>query len=104
MKCRGREYLRIICGPDYDSPENLERLKKRGLGRKRSMALHEFALGFEALHRFVEHSPLTRVHQCVFGVLATESEPVDPRLRAGRWSVVRTIKVAGRQKKLALKW
>lgn len=80
VKCRGREYLRIIYGPDYDRPENLVRLKKRGLGHKRSMALREFALGLEALHRFVEHAPLTRVHQCVFGVLAMESEPVDPRL------------------------
>lgn len=80
IKCRGREYLRIIYGPDYDQPENLTRLKKRGLGQKRSMALREFALGLEALHRFVEHSPLTRVHQCSFGVLAMESEPVDPRL------------------------
>ena len=80
IKCRGREYLRIIYGPDYDRPENLERLKKRGLGLKRQMAIRELALGLEALHRFVEHAPLTRVHQCVFGVLAMESEPVDPRL------------------------
>ena len=80
IKCRGREYLRIIYGPHYDHPENLSRLKKRGLGHKRSMALREFALGLEALHRFVDHAPLTRVHQCVFGVLAMESEPVDPRL------------------------
>jgi len=80
IKCRGREYLRIIYGPDYDRPENLVRLKRRSLGRKRSMALREFALGLEALHRFVEHASLTRVHQCVFGVLALESEPVDPRL------------------------
>lgn len=80
IKCRGREYLRIIYGPDYDRPENLTRLKKRGLGHKRSMAMREFALGLEALHRFVEHAPLTRVHQAVFGVLAMETEPVDPRL------------------------
>jgi protein phosphatase len=80
VKCRGREYLRIIYGPDYDMPENLSRLRKRGLGQKRSMAIREFALGLEALYRFVDHAPLTRVHQCVFGVLAMESEPVDPRL------------------------
>ncbi|WEK44905.1 MAG: polynucleotide kinase-phosphatase [Candidatus Sphingomonas colombiensis] len=80
IKCRGREYLRIIYGPDYDRPENLSRLRKRGLGQKRSMAIREFALGLESLRRFVEHGPLTRVHQCVFGVLAMESEPVDPRL------------------------
>lgn len=80
IKCRGREYLRIIYGPHYDRPDNLDRLKKRGLGQKRSMALREFALGIEALTRFIDHAPLTRVHQCVFGVLAMESEPVDPRL------------------------
>ena len=80
IKCRGREYLRIIYGPDYDRPGNLSRLKKRALGHKRSMAMREFALGLEALHRFIEHAPLTRVHQAVFGVLAMETEPVDPRL------------------------
>jgi protein phosphatase len=80
IKCRGREYLRIIYGPDYDMPDNLSRLRARGLGLKRTMALREFALGLESLHRFVEREPLSRVHQCVFGVLAMESEPVDPRL------------------------
>lgn len=80
IKCRGREYLRIIYGPDYDAPENLERLRSRSLARKRALALWEFKLGLEALSRFVEHAPLTRVHQAVFGVLAMESEPVDPRL------------------------
>jgi len=80
VKCRGREYLRIIYGPEYTAPENLERLRSRGLGTKRSLALREFALGVEALHRFVEREPLRRVHECVFGVLALESEPVDPRL------------------------
>ena len=76
----GREYLRIIYGPEYTAPEHLERLRARGLGTKRSLALREFALGVEALHRFVEGEPLRRVHECVFGVLALESEPVDPRL------------------------
>ncbi|MDX1953053.1 MAG: hypothetical protein SFY81_12800 [Verrucomicrobiota bacterium] len=78
--CRGREYLRIIYGPEYTAPENLERLRSRGLGAKRSLALREFALGIEALERLVRHEPLRRVHECVFGVLALESEPVDPRL------------------------
>jgi protein phosphatase len=80
LKCRGREYLRIIYGPEYASPEHLERLRHRGLAVKRSLALREFALGIEALERFVRHEPLRRVHECVFGVLALESEPVDPRL------------------------
>ena len=80
VKCRGREYLRIIYGPEYDAPENLERLRSRGLAAKRSLALREFALGIEGLERFVRREPLRRVHECVFGVLALESEPVDPRL------------------------
>ncbi len=80
IKCRGTEYLRIIYGPDYSLPENLNRLRSRGLSSKRSLALREFALGIEALERFVAHEPLRRVHECVFGVLALESEPVDPRL------------------------
>ena len=80
IKCRGQEYLRIIYGPEYDAPENLARLRSRGLGAKRSLALREFALGIEALERFVRREPLRKVHECVFGVLALESEPVDPRL------------------------
>ena len=82
IKCRGPEYHRIIYGPEYLLPENLERLRlrRRGTGTKRALAMREFALGIEALHRFVENEPLYRVHECVFGVLALESEPVDPRL------------------------
>lgn len=80
LKVRGREYLRIIYGPEYDAPENLGRLRERGLGGKRNLALREFALGHEALKRFVAREPLRRVHECVFAVLALESEPIDPRL------------------------
>ena len=80
LKCRGREYLRIIYGPEYTAPEHLERLRQRGLGTKRSLALREFALGIEGLERFVAREPLRRVHECAFAVLAMESEPVDPRL------------------------
>ena len=80
VKCRGKEYLRIIYGPEYTVPEHLERVRARGLGHKRSLALREFALGIEGLERFVRGEPLRRVHECVFGVLALESEPVDPRL------------------------
>ncbi|GAA1876018.1 polynucleotide kinase-phosphatase [Myceligenerans crystallogenes] len=80
LKVRGREYLRIIYGPDYTEPHHLERLRKRGLGRKRSMAQREYALGLEALDRVAAGDPLWRIHECVFAVLALESEPVDPRL------------------------
>jgi protein phosphatase len=80
VKCRGPEYLRIIYGPEYLLPENLERLRSRSVSTKRSLALREFALGIEGLERFVRQEPLRRVHECVFGVLALESEPVDPRL------------------------
>jgi protein phosphatase len=80
VKCRGPEYLRIIYGPEYAASEHLERLRSRGLGFKRSLALREFALGIESLERFVRREPLRRVHECCFAVLALESEPVDPRL------------------------
>lgn len=80
IKVRGREYLRIIYGPEYDTPENLTQLRRRALRHKRSLALREFALGVEGLQRFVNKEPLRRVHECVFAVLALESEPVDPRL------------------------
>ncbi|MFD7757157.1 polynucleotide kinase-phosphatase [Streptomyces sp. NPDC059757] len=80
IKVRGREYLRIIYGPEYTRPENLERLRSRFLGHKRSLALREYALGLEALDRLADGEPLWRVHEAVFAVLALESEPVDPRL------------------------
>lgn len=80
LKVRGSEYLRIIYGPEYDAPDNLSRLRERGVGGKRNLAVREFALGHEALKRFVAREPLRRVHECVFGVLALESEPIDPRL------------------------
>lgn len=80
IKCRGPEYLRIIYGPEYLLPDNLERLRSRAVAAKRSLAVREFALGVEAVERFVRKEPLRRVHECVFGVLALESEPVDPRL------------------------
>ncbi|MFE9096965.1 polynucleotide kinase-phosphatase [Streptomyces sp. NPDC007264] len=80
VKCRGREYLRIIYGPEYTRPDNLARLRSRFLNHKRSLAIREYALGLEALDRLAEGEPLWRVHEAVFGVLALESEPVDPRL------------------------
>lgn len=80
LKVRGREYLRIIYGPEYTEERNLERLRERSLGRKRSLALREYALGLEALDRVARGEPTWRVHEPVFAVLALESEPVDPRL------------------------
>jgi protein phosphatase len=80
IKVRGREYLRIIYGPEYTQPEHLERLRHRHLGLKQSLAMREYCLGLEGLERFVNREPLRRVHECCFGVLALESEAVDPRL------------------------
>ena len=80
VKCRGREYLRIIYGPEYTAPERLQRLRKRSLRRKQELALAEFALGIESLERFVKKEPFSRIHECVFAVLALENEAVDPRL------------------------
>ena len=80
IKVRGKDYLRLIYGPEYALPQHLEPLKVRNVSSKRSLALREFALGVEALERFVRGEPFYRVHECVFGVLALESERVDPRL------------------------
>ncbi|MDR2134874.1 MAG: polynucleotide kinase-phosphatase, partial [Treponema sp.] len=80
VKCRGREYLRIIYGPEYTALEKLERLRRRSLTKKRRLALAEFALGMESLERFVRREPFHRLHECVFAVLALENETVDPRL------------------------
>jgi protein phosphatase len=80
LKVRGREYLRLVYGPDYTEPRHLDRLRERSLGRKRGLALREYALGLEGLERLARGEPLWRVHECVFAVLALESEPVDPRL------------------------
>jgi protein phosphatase len=80
VKCRGQEYLRIIYGAEYTLPDNLDRLRQRGLSLKRSLASREFALGIEALQRFVDREPLRRIHECVFTILALESQPIDPRL------------------------
>jgi protein phosphatase len=80
IKVRGREYLRIIYGPDYTAKENLDRLRHRALAAKRASALREFALGLEGLQRFVAGEPLHRIHECVHAVLALESQSVDPRL------------------------
>ena len=80
LKVRGREYLRLVYGPDYTEPRHLDRLRERSLGRKRGLAVREYALGQEGLERLARGEPLWRVHECVFAVLALESEPVDPRL------------------------
>ena len=80
LKVRGPEYLRIIYGPEYRLPQHLERLRKRATASKRNLALRELALGIEALERFVAGAPLRQVHAAVFGVLALETEPMDPRL------------------------
>ena len=80
LKVRGPGYLSIIYGPEYNLPDNIDRMRRRSLGGKRSLALREFALGIEGLRRFTEDQPLHRVHECAFGVVALESEPTDPRL------------------------
>lgn len=80
IKCRGREHQRGIHGHEHETPGRQCRHRSRDLGRKRGLALREFMLGQEALHRFVTRQPLSRVHEAVLGVLALESAPVDPRL------------------------
>ena len=53
---------------------------KGELTHESALAIREFALGVEGLERFVKKEPLRRIHESVFGVLALESESVDPRL------------------------
>jgi len=69
-KVRGREYLRIIYGPDYTEPVNLERLRSRGLGHKRSLAAREYALGIESLERAADASR--------YGACTNRSLPCSP--------------------------
>lgn len=78
IKVRGREYLRIVYGPDYTN--SLDVLRDRNLAKKRRLAQREHGLGLEALTAFTDRDPLWKVHQSVFAILALESEPVDPRL------------------------
>jgi hypothetical protein len=80
LKVRGRNYLRIIYGPDYDLPENLSRLRERGIAQKRQRALQQAALGIEGLERLVRGEPVRRIHRCVFASIALDSDALDPRL------------------------
>lgn len=80
VKCRGEEYLRIIYGPEYTDPRNIDRLRRRATGFKQRLALREFALGIDALEKFTQDAPLREVHRRVFSILALETEPIDPRL------------------------
>ena len=80
IKCRSKEYLRLVYGAEYSFENNIVRLKDRNVKKKRSLAVKEFILGLEALKRFTNHETLARVHEAVFGVLALESEEIDPRL------------------------
>jgi PNKP (polynucleotide 5'-kinase/3'-phosphatase) family adenylyltransferase-like protein len=75
VKCRGREHLRIVYGPDYTERANLARLRRRSVERERSLALREHALGSRRPGSWT-------ASRCggVFAVLALESEPVEPRL------------------------
>ncbi|MFL0507446.1 hypothetical protein ACH0B5_17025 [Ureibacillus sp. 179-F W5.1 NHS] len=63
IKVRGRKYLHIIYGMDYLEQENLNRLKKRKVGKKQKLALREFALGIEGIQRFVNGESIERVNE-----------------------------------------
>lgn len=80
IKCRGRDYLRITYGAEYTLPENIDKLKNRFLKRKQNLALQEFSLGIESLERFIAKKPLRAIHECIFAILALESDAIDPRL------------------------
>ena len=60
---------RISTGPEYAEPRDLERLRRRSLGPKRSLASRELAPGVEALERFL--SAKSRFAACTSAVLVT---------------------------------
>ena len=78
--CRGPEYLRILYGPEYLLPKNLELLRSRDLGANRSFASREFALGIESVEVFVRKEPLpdsrVRLWRSGIGERVRRSAPV----------------------------
>ena len=82
IKCRGKEHLRLVYGPDYDAPENRLRLLDRpALARRRQKhrrILRQFALSIEGVERFVRKEELSRIEECVRGVLSLETREVFP--------------------------
>lgn len=69
LQVRGREFLRLIYGPEYTLPHLLQRLKQRRTLLKRNIALRQHVLNQEALNRFLSGEALDRVHECVFAAL-----------------------------------
>jgi len=65
LKVRGEEWLRGVYGSGYREPESLGPLRERSLGTKRARAIGQFALGIEALERFVAGEPRERVEECL---------------------------------------
>jgi protein phosphatase len=76
LKCRGKEHLRLVYGPEYDLPENLVRMIDREAladrRRKHRRILRQAALSVEAVERFVRQEELSRVRECVRAVLSLE--------------------------------
>lgn len=84
-RTRGREYLRIIYGPDYTQEHHLPRLRQRNLRHKRSLALREYALGLEALSRAAKGEPLAGSRSCLRrfgdGIRTCRPAVVEPAIR-----------------------
>jgi len=74
----GPEYLRIIYGPEYLLAENLDGLPPQR-SRREAFARQQRVCPRNRSTRTVwPEGTLRRTHECVFGVLALESDPVDP--------------------------
>jgi hypothetical protein len=79
VKCRGREHLRLVYGPEYDRNEYLEALRERSAfshrRQKHRGVLRQFALSLEAVKRFVQSESVDRIQECVVGIAALERSP-----------------------------
>lgn len=74
IKCRGKEHLRMVYGPDYDLPERRRELASRESLVNRRAKFREIvkqaAISLEGVDRFIAGEPIERVAECVRAVLA----------------------------------
>ena len=80
VKCRGREYLRIIYGPEYTAPEHLERLRFSRFRQKASACRKGVCAGYRIPAALCRSRTLATVHLCRFGVLALGGPKLKRRL------------------------
>lgn len=70
IKCRGKDYIRMVYGPNYLN--HLDALRQRVTTTKERLAFFEFALGTEGLKRLIDQKPTSQVLECFIATLALE--------------------------------